>query len=243
LGTEVVYMESIRRQAPWTTLALRPTSPKKRMSRDTIALTVSCVLTVMTIVTIVIIVVAKRDSSLAKAKDQARASRAAQVAELAQKAVADRQRDEELAAWRVIAQKKEADLFEDRRAPFLSITSAERMAKAVEQCESRHRCDTTAPTLAAIISTAKTDRERATLVRKVEALQADRTATDATTEPAVKRDGACEFTARRMIAKMRSCGISMAGISTEMLCSSMNTDVISYVASRECDEIEAALTR
>ena len=56
---------------------------------------------------------------------------------------------------------------------------------------------------------------------------------------AVAGSYACPVTAQRMIAKMKSCGMDMAGITPEMLCGKMDQPKINFAASRSCQKLEA----
>jgi len=44
-----------------------------------------------------------------------------------------------------------------------------------------------------------------------------------------------------MIARMRSCGLNMDGITPVKLCATLGQVKLNFVASRTCDEIEAIM--
>ena len=56
-----------------------------------------------------------------------------------------------------------------------------------------------------------------------------------------KNAEACPITAERMIARMRSCGLNMDGITPVKLCATLGQVKLNFVASRTCNEIEAIM--
>ncbi len=88
------------------------------------------------------------------------------------------------------------------------------------------------------------DKQRAhaaVLERQVKQKHADEETGRAADEEAKREHDTCPVAAELMIAKMRSCGLNMDGISAASLCVNQRSRVLSVVASRPCQEIEAAL--
>lgn len=59
---------------------------------------------------------------------------------------------------------------------------------------------------------------------------------------AVKQSFGCPVTAERMISKMRSCGLNVAGITSDKLCNTMDTNKIAFAASRTCEDLQVILS-
>jgi|GEM_PF-6224020 len=140
---------------------------------------------------------------------------------------------------------------EARRAKLAAMTPSDRLNELVELCNAAG-CEADAAATGAIVSSAKTDAERSLLTKRASEeskakarveLAVLRTAERERLQQRlpVKRSGSCLVTAQRMITRMTKCGLNMEGINSERLCSSIDTDAISFAASRSCEELGAMI--